>query len=336
MSSASEKANLARIRDNQRRSRARRKEYLQELEARLRQCELQGIEASSEIQMAARRVADENKKLRAMLAQQGIGEESIETFLQTSPTDTTIGGGAYASSSSAVQILEQLLQTRKAYCGDGQNAIPPNMGGGGGGGGSRDSSASVGTVSLWDPIYSQNTGGRRRSGTGTWQQPGGKAASSAQQFMTPSTTAASRTSSVVSLGPGSNRGVPHHQRLAPVQMSRNISPASNHPHQNHQSMFDFDSQIPLNTYSSHQGTAQKHLQPRDTPQRSSVYIPTSSSGNVHDCNYAADIIVSSSMAGVGDHSTVRADLGCLPNNMDCEVDNQLVFNVLDRYSGVGL
>ena len=43
-----EKANLARIRDNQSRSHARYKEYLQELEARLRQCELQGIEASTE------------------------------------------------------------------------------------------------------------------------------------------------------------------------------------------------------------------------------------------------------------------------------------------------
>ncbi|KAK1918847.1 hypothetical protein P3342_010318 [Pyrenophora teres f. teres] len=59
--------NLARIRDNQRRSRARRKEYLQELEAKLRSYEQIGIEASSEIQSAARRVLDENKKLRALL-----------------------------------------------------------------------------------------------------------------------------------------------------------------------------------------------------------------------------------------------------------------------------
>jgi hypothetical protein len=331
MSSAKEKANLARIRDNQRRSRARRKEYLQELEARLRQCELQGIEASSEIQMAARRVADENKKLRALLAQQGIGEENIEAYLQSSPTDATMGG-AYASSSGAVQILEQLLQTRKAYLPDGSNTIPTNMGGGGGG--SRDSSASVGTVSLWDPVYSQHTGGRRRSGT--WQQPGGKAASSAQQFMTPSASAASRTSSVVSLGQNSNRPVAHHQRLAPVQLPRNMNPGSNQPHQQNQSMFDFDPQFSLNNaYSSHQGTAQKHLQPRGAPQRSSVYNPASASANAHDCNYATDLIMTT-MAGNADPAAVRADLGCLQNGVDCEVDNHLVFNVMDRYSGVGL
>jgi hypothetical protein len=43
-------------------------EYIQELEARLRQYELQGIIASSEIHLAARGVVDENKKLRRLLA----------------------------------------------------------------------------------------------------------------------------------------------------------------------------------------------------------------------------------------------------------------------------
>ena len=38
------------------------------------------------------------------------------------------------------------------------------------------------------------------------------------------------------------------------------------------------------------------------------------------------------MAGSDPHE-VRQDLGCLPNGMDCEVDNQLVFNVMDRYTG---
>ncbi len=327
MSSAKEKANLARIRDNQRRSRARRKEYLQELEARLRQCELQGIEASSEIQMAARRVADENRKLRGLLAQHGVGDDSIEAYLQSSPTDGMVGA-QYGSSSGAVQILEQLLQTRKAYCTDGTITLPANMGGGGG---SRDSSASVGTVSQWDPTYSQNTGGRKRSGT--WQTIGGKAASSAQQFMTPSASTASRTGSIVSMGPNTNRGMAHHPRLAPVQMPRNPSPASNQSHQSQQQMFDFEPHLSLPTaYTSQQSTAEKHLQPRNAPNRSSVYIPPTTNGNVHDCNYATDIITT--MAGV-DPSSVRADLGCLPG-MDCQVDNQLVFNVMDRYSGVGL
>ncbi|KAM3466821.1 hypothetical protein MY5147_005968 [Beauveria neobassiana] len=82
MSTPAQKANLARIRDNQRRSRARRREYLQELEQRLRLCELQGIEATAEVQIAARRVADENRQLRQLLNEHGFSQEYINRFLQ--------------------------------------------------------------------------------------------------------------------------------------------------------------------------------------------------------------------------------------------------------------
>ncbi|KAH7394653.1 hypothetical protein BKA66DRAFT_409937, partial [Pyrenochaeta sp. MPI-SDFR-AT-0127] len=61
----------ARIRDNQRRLRARHKEYLQELEAKIRGFEQIGIEASSEIQTAARKVLDDravNDKLIVYLS----------------------------------------------------------------------------------------------------------------------------------------------------------------------------------------------------------------------------------------------------------------------------
>lgn len=77
--------NLARIRDNQRRSRARRKEYLHELEAKLRSCEQAGIEASSEIQTAARRVLDENRKLRGLLYERGASEPEIVAALGGPP-----------------------------------------------------------------------------------------------------------------------------------------------------------------------------------------------------------------------------------------------------------
>ncbi len=57
-------SDLARVRDNQRRSRARRKEYLQELESKLRKCEALGVQASVDIQLAARGVSEENARLR--------------------------------------------------------------------------------------------------------------------------------------------------------------------------------------------------------------------------------------------------------------------------------
>jgi hypothetical protein len=69
------------------------------------------------------------------------------------------------------------------------------------------------------------------------------------------------------------------------------------------------------------------------PQRSSIYLPTTSgSSNANNCVFATDMITT--MAGV-DKSAVRADLGCTPG-MDCDVDNQLIFDVMDRYSGQGV
>ena len=71
--------NAARIRNNQRRSRARRKEYIQELEDKIRMYEQQGVQVAKEIQEAARAVVEENKMLKAELEslrnQQGISTE---------------------------------------------------------------------------------------------------------------------------------------------------------------------------------------------------------------------------------------------------------------------
>ncbi|KNG51598.1 hypothetical protein TW65_91084 [Stemphylium lycopersici] len=77
--------NLARIRDNQRRSRARRKEYLHELEAKLRSYEQSGIEASSEIQNAARKVLEENRRLKAILRKRGVPEPEVVAALGGPP-----------------------------------------------------------------------------------------------------------------------------------------------------------------------------------------------------------------------------------------------------------
>jgi hypothetical protein len=87
------------------RSRARRKEYLQELEAKLRCCEQVGIEASSEIQTAARKVVDENKKLRLLLHERGVSEAEIVLALGE-PSDR-----AY-DQTSAAPTLNAMLERR--------------------------------------------------------------------------------------------------------------------------------------------------------------------------------------------------------------------------------
>jgi hypothetical protein len=90
------------------RSRARRKEYLQELETKLRSVEQVGIEASSEIQTAARRVVDENRKLRLLLHGRGVSEAEVMIALG-GPADTTY------DQISAVPTLTAMLD-RKITC----------------------------------------------------------------------------------------------------------------------------------------------------------------------------------------------------------------------------
>ncbi|KAH8809109.1 hypothetical protein F5884DRAFT_753610 [Xylogone sp. PMI_703] len=321
MSSAAEKANLARIRDNQRRSRARRKEYLQELEARLRQCELEGIEASAEIQVAARKVADENKKLRRLLAQNGIGEDMIESFLQQSSLGDAATGNQYVGTGAAVQNLEHLLQSRKPCCPEWGTGTPtqaytacaPR---------SQASSSSVSTArSIWKPIPSQpiNTP-RHQASTATL----GRAIE--HQFMTPSSTASdgSSISSVYAAGP-----VAYHQQLGSDLIPRDMSPVSSHSRESSQ-IYEYANNIPISHTRSFDNS-HSHLQQLQIsashPPDSYAAVPSAAS-NVNSCIFAADMITT--MTG-SDPQSVRADLGCGQNG-DCQVDNQLVFNVMDRYT----
>lgn len=95
----SRSATLTRVRDNQRRSRARRKEYIQSLEQRLRSFERLGVVASQEIQQAGRKVTKENALLRSLLVLRGVTREEIAAFLKshTESTPQTIPTPAPAS-----------------------------------------------------------------------------------------------------------------------------------------------------------------------------------------------------------------------------------------------
>ena len=77
----------ARVRDNQRRSRARRKEYTLGLEERLRRFESLGVEVTREVQAAGRKVAAENALLWSLLRHHGVMENEVGEYLKskTSP-----------------------------------------------------------------------------------------------------------------------------------------------------------------------------------------------------------------------------------------------------------
>jgi hypothetical protein len=78
-----------RVRDNQRRSRARRKQYIHELEESLMQLQKQGIRATEEVQLAGRRAAEENKGLRSLLKLHGLTDADINGYLYPKSDQTS-------------------------------------------------------------------------------------------------------------------------------------------------------------------------------------------------------------------------------------------------------
>ena len=78
---ASTIAPAVRIRENQRRARARRKELIDDLKSRTRDYEMRGVMATVQVQEAARKVLLENRRLRALLVEKGVPTAEIEAFL---------------------------------------------------------------------------------------------------------------------------------------------------------------------------------------------------------------------------------------------------------------
>ncbi|KAH8742392.1 hypothetical protein F5883DRAFT_442420 [Diaporthe sp. PMI_573] len=83
-----------RLRDNQRQSRARQKQFVQDLQQRLQAYERQGVQATLDMQRAARTVALENRLLRDLLAHHGVSHDRVGHFLRSrldAPDGTTPG-----------------------------------------------------------------------------------------------------------------------------------------------------------------------------------------------------------------------------------------------------
>jgi hypothetical protein len=87
--------------------------------------ELKGVEASAEIQLAARKVADENRKLRRLLNDNGFTDDFLDSYLVSAavapPTDPNLPPQYRSGSTSqSVQSLETLLAPRRL------SALEPN------------------------------------------------------------------------------------------------------------------------------------------------------------------------------------------------------------------
>ncbi|KAI5810917.1 hypothetical protein DFH27DRAFT_604995 [Peziza echinospora] len=77
-----ERSRIVRLRENKRRSRARQKEYVQQLERRCREYEQAHVQATVEMQVAARKVAGDNKMLRLLLRKMGADDHMIDSWLE--------------------------------------------------------------------------------------------------------------------------------------------------------------------------------------------------------------------------------------------------------------
>ena len=103
-------ASAARIRDNQRRSRARRKEYLEDMQKKLHEYERQGVQATLDMQQAARDVALENDALRLMLQRSPVGHAAGPASAQAEQPQIGVTPGMVADATGAgVATAVQLL-----------------------------------------------------------------------------------------------------------------------------------------------------------------------------------------------------------------------------------
>ncbi|KAK0709259.1 hypothetical protein B0T26DRAFT_653008, partial [Lasiosphaeria miniovina] len=81
----------ARVRENQRRSRARRREFVENLQTRVQEYERRGVEATLEMQRIARAVALQNSRLRSLLTSAGVSNSEVERYLDSFHDDEDLG-----------------------------------------------------------------------------------------------------------------------------------------------------------------------------------------------------------------------------------------------------
>ena len=94
--------------ENKRRYRARRKEYVSDLERRLAEAREQGVDATMEVQLAARKVVEENERLRELLRLAGFAVEEIDVWARR--------GHRSANANGAVSPRRREIEHKAGQC----------------------------------------------------------------------------------------------------------------------------------------------------------------------------------------------------------------------------
>ncbi|KAJ9138920.1 hypothetical protein NKR23_g8191 [Pleurostoma richardsiae] len=312
--SPSDKSNLARIRDNQRRSRARRKEYLQELEKKVRMCELEGVQASAEVQYAARRVAEENKKLRTLLHRHKVADDSIDAFLKSGvaapPGDTSSSPPRHqtAATGEAAQNLASLLEPRRPSFMDTRVSFYPTQGNLGEG-----NNASVGRPESNGSPATDLASIRSASET----TPGNSAphiqSSSEHRMLTHLSGGNRRRDAALALqGIGSLNGLPSDQTNFAFQDSTQYQD------------YTYYLDVPHHHYRQESAAVQARFTPPSSHYATTPNPAASSKSSLMD----ADIVSTLSAANA---LQVRAYLGC-GTITECDVDNSALDCAMDQYA----
>jgi len=102
------------VRNNQRRSRARRREYIAELERKVEECKEHGLQPCTP-EVVPRdtilRLEEENRKLRELLALAGLEQTLVDTHLSAdggAPEAVDSGGQTQSSSGTTQEDLVSL------------------------------------------------------------------------------------------------------------------------------------------------------------------------------------------------------------------------------------
>ncbi|XXH04983.1 arsenicals resistance [Hypoxylon texense] len=137
-------ASVAQNRESQRRSRARQRDLLDEMRDQLKRYQRRDAVATAEMQRAARAVAEENRRLRRLLARRGVTEEEVRDFLAGDDGDEcyddnddnpdnvaairTLPSSSSSSSSSSVRTLSVPLSATAVPSSESQTVDLPSDG----------------------------------------------------------------------------------------------------------------------------------------------------------------------------------------------------------------
>ena len=287
------------------------------METKYRTCEAVGVEASAEIQAAARKVLEENKRLRQLLKQQGFSDADIDGFSPTSDTPPSASSSHFPDNlqyPAAPNSLDGLLSQRRQCRPDS----------------SCNSDDAARRQSCVSSVQSQS-------------QSQSQCQPRQQHTATPTILPAQppRSHSAMRLSPNDR---PQSTMSAPATTTTTHVPPQSQPDATRPSQFPiYDPQshaaymypMPMETMGQW-SLPVAHLPPQSDVSHPQSYmgntVPTTEAyaqdPNSTSCYVAANAIRSySSNAG----PEVEQVLGCRDGS-ECHVNNSVVFDLMDRYS----